>query len=64
MLTLWELAKELRVQDNIPDNCACGFRVFNKLENKDTRSRDRKISWDSNFTSSQADKWWFVKNSG
>jgi len=28
-----ELAKELRVQDIIPDNCACGFRVFNKLEN-------------------------------
>ena len=33
MLTSWELAKALRVQDNIPDNCACGFRVFNKLEN-------------------------------
>ena len=28
-----ELAKELQEQDIIPDNCACGFRVFNKLEN-------------------------------
>ena len=28
-----ELAKELRAQDIIPDNSACSFRVFNKLEN-------------------------------
>lgn len=39
-----KLAKELREQDIIPDNCACNFRVFNKLENIKIQSRDRKIS--------------------
>ena len=28
-----ELAKELRERDITPDNCACGFRVFNILQN-------------------------------
>jgi hypothetical protein len=27
-----ELAKQLREQDITPDNCVCGFRIFNILE--------------------------------